>query len=32
MFITNAPIGDVFLTYAKTEPVEKAKGISAFIV
>ena len=32
MFITNAPIGDIFLVYAKTEPKRKAKGITAFIV
>jgi len=32
MFITNAPVGDVFLTYAKTEPEKKARGITAFIV
>jgi len=32
MFITNAPVGDVFLTYAKTDPDKKARGITAFIV
>ncbi|MEJ2717544.1 MAG: acyl-CoA dehydrogenase family protein [Deltaproteobacteria bacterium] len=33
MFITNAPIGDVFLTYAKTDLKGAAKeGITAFIV
>jgi isovaleryl-CoA dehydrogenase len=33
MFITNAPIGDVFLTYAKTNSSGAAKeGITAFIV
>jgi isovaleryl-CoA dehydrogenase len=32
MFITNAPVGDVFLTYAKTEPDKRAKGITAFVV
>jgi len=32
MFITNAPIGDVFLAYAKTELEKKARGITAFIV
>ena len=32
MFITNAPVGDVFLTYAKTEPEKKAKGITAFVI
>jgi isovaleryl-CoA dehydrogenase len=32
MFITNAPIGDVMLVYAKTDLEKKAKGITAFIV
>jgi isovaleryl-CoA dehydrogenase len=32
MFITNAPVGDVFLTYAKTEPDKRSKGITAFVV
>lgn len=32
MFITNAPIADVFLVYAKTDPEKGFKGISAFIV
>ena len=32
MFITNAPIGDIFLTYAKTDPDRKARGVTAFIV
>lgn len=32
MFITNAPIGDVFVTYAKTDTAKMAKGITAFIV
>jgi isovaleryl-CoA dehydrogenase len=31
-FITNAPIADVVLLYAKTEPEEGAKGITAFII
>jgi len=31
-FISNAPIADIFLTYAKTDPGKKAKGITAFIV
>ena len=31
-FITNAPCGDIFLTYAKTDLAKKAKGITAFIV
>jgi isovaleryl-CoA dehydrogenase len=32
MFITNGPIADVILVYAKTDPGMGAKGISAFIV
>jgi isovaleryl-CoA dehydrogenase len=32
MFITNAPIGDVMLVYAKTDLERKSKGITAFIV
>lgn len=32
MFITNGPIADVILVYAKTAPEKGAKGISAFIV
>jgi isovaleryl-CoA dehydrogenase len=32
MFITNGPIADVLLVYAKTSPDMGAKGISAFIV
>jgi isovaleryl-CoA dehydrogenase len=32
MFITNGPIADVLLVYAKTAPELGAKGISAFIV
>ncbi|MDY6795850.1 MAG: acyl-CoA dehydrogenase family protein [Actinomycetota bacterium] len=31
-FITNAPIADVVLLYAKTEPEKGAKGITAFIL
>lgn len=31
-FITNAPIADIFLTYTKTDPDRKAKGITAFII
>lgn len=31
-FITNAPIADIFLIYAKTSPERGAHGISAFIV
>lgn len=31
-FITNGPVGDVFVIYAKTAPEKKAHGISAFIV
>jgi isovaleryl-CoA dehydrogenase len=32
MFITNAPIADVMLVYAKTAPESGARGITAFIV
>lgn len=32
MFITNGPIADIILVYAKTEPEKKARGITAFIV
>ncbi|MDY7035050.1 MAG: acyl-CoA dehydrogenase family protein [Thermodesulfobacteriota bacterium] len=32
IFITNAPIADIFLTYTKTDPDKKSKGITAFIV
>ncbi|ROQ89593.1 acyl-CoA dehydrogenase family protein [Desulfosoma caldarium] len=32
MWITNGPIADVILVYAKTAPEKGAKGISAFIV
>lgn len=32
MFITNAPVGDVLLLYAKTAPEKGPHGISAFIV
>ncbi len=32
MFITNAPIADVLIVYAKTDPEKKSKGITAFIV
>ena len=32
MFITNAPVADVFLSYAKTAPERKSKGITAFVV
>ena len=31
-FITNAPIADIFLIYAKTSPEKNAHGISVFIV
>jgi isovaleryl-CoA dehydrogenase len=31
-FITNGPVGDVFVIYAKTEPEKKAHGVTAFIV
>jgi isovaleryl-CoA dehydrogenase len=32
IFITNGPVADIFLVYAKTQPELGAKGISAFIV
>ncbi len=32
MFITNGPVGDVFVVYAKTNPAAGHKGISTFIV
>lgn len=32
MFITNGPVADVFVVYAKTDPAAGPKGISAFIV
>ncbi len=32
MFITNAPIADAFLLYAKTAPELGSKGITAFVV
>lgn len=32
IFISNGPVGDVFIIYAKTNPEEKAHGVSAFIV
>jgi isovaleryl-CoA dehydrogenase len=32
MFITNAPVADLLLVYAKTDPERKSKGITAFIV
>ena len=32
LFITNGPVADVLLVYAKTDPDKGAKGISAFIV
>ena len=31
-FITNAPIADIFLLYAKTDKEKGAKGITAFII
>jgi len=31
-FITNGPIGDVFIVYAKTDPDKGHHGISAFVV
>src|ERR1700751_3621575 len=32
IFITNGPVADVILVYAKTDPSKGAQGISAFIV
>jgi isovaleryl-CoA dehydrogenase len=32
MFITNGPIADVVIVYAKTDPAAGARGITAFIV
>jgi isovaleryl-CoA dehydrogenase len=32
IFITNGPIADILLVYAKTDPERGAKGISAFVV
>ncbi len=32
LFITNGPVADVLLIYAKTDPSKGTKGISAFIV
>lgn len=32
LYITNGPVADVILVYAKTDRAQRAKGISAFIV
>ncbi|MFT3696729.1 MAG: acyl-CoA dehydrogenase family protein [Kofleriaceae bacterium] len=32
LYITNGPVADVLLVYAKTDPARGAKGITAFIV
>ena len=32
IFITNGPVGDVFIVYAKTDPNKGHHGISAFVV
>jgi isovaleryl-CoA dehydrogenase len=32
MWITNGPVGDTFVVYAKTDPAAGARGITAFIV
>jgi isovaleryl-CoA dehydrogenase len=32
MFISNGPVADVILVYAKTDPAQGPKGISAFVV
>jgi len=31
-FITNGPIGDLFLVYATTDPKSRGKGVTAFVV
>ncbi len=31
-FITNGPVGDLFLVYARTDPKSKGKGVTAFVV
>jgi len=31
-FITNGPVGDIFLVYATTDPKKKGKGITAFVI
>jgi len=32
MWITNGPVADVIIVYAKSNPAEKSKGITTFIV
>lgn len=32
IYITNGPVADLFLVYAKTDPAAGSKGVSAFIV
>jgi isovaleryl-CoA dehydrogenase len=32
LFITNGPVADILLVYAKTDKAQSAKGISAFVV
>lgn len=32
LFITNGPVADILLVYAKTDPDKGAKGVSAFLV
>lgn len=32
IFISNGPVGDLFLVYAKTDPEKKAHGVSALMV
>ena len=32
LYITNGPVADVLLVYAKTDPSKGAKGISAFVI
>jgi alkylation response protein AidB-like acyl-CoA dehydrogenase len=31
-FITNGPVGDLFLVYARTDPKARGKGVTAFVV
>jgi isovaleryl-CoA dehydrogenase len=31
-FITNGPVGDLFLVYARTDPHSRSKGITAFVI
>lgn len=31
-FITNSPVADFFIVFAKTDPTQKARGVTAFVV